>query len=371
MFGKTFSTKFAAKHKAHDRHGYRAAVVAAVVFSAGSAAGQVSDLPLFADDLKSSERYYTTDHKRSTTQKFRYDFAGTSKPRPGRRPAAGKRAPRPMSKEVCLRRLKGTIERKGLRPDRATYARARRYCARGDLRSAIRVINRASRAGTHPPRGDRLSGGPGEDRIVGEAGDDEPIGGDGSDDLSGGDGNVASDGGPGEDTSDGGPEEDIFDAGPEEDTFDGNPGKGAIDDGEDTSTIGGAFENLIKGSLDRLNDRLNGGRDRDRIVGKAGDDEPIGGDGSDDLSGDDGNVASDDGPGEDTSGSGPEEDTFDGGPGEDAIDGGDGGHNVTPGGDEEERPHLRRHKQPRRLGVPLHRPNLSRPTGKNHHRQRR
>jgi len=36
--------------------------------------GKVYDLPLFADDLKPGERYYTFDHAASTTQKFGYDI---------------------------------------------------------------------------------------------------------------------------------------------------------------------------------------------------------------------------------------------------------------------------------------------------------
>ena len=67
-------------------------------------------------------------------------------PRPGRPTAGDGRTPGRMSEEDCLTRLNSTIEKMGVRPDRKTYARARRYCASGDLRSAVKVIRRASRS---------------------------------------------------------------------------------------------------------------------------------------------------------------------------------------------------------------------------------
>lgn len=38
--------------------------------------GKLYDLPLFANDLKPGERYYTRDHSNTTTQKFGYDITG-------------------------------------------------------------------------------------------------------------------------------------------------------------------------------------------------------------------------------------------------------------------------------------------------------
>lgn len=60
-----------------------AASALALAFLFGAAApagaqmrGKVYDLPLFANDLKPGERYYTFDHANSTTQRFGYDISG-------------------------------------------------------------------------------------------------------------------------------------------------------------------------------------------------------------------------------------------------------------------------------------------------------
>ena len=43
-------------------------------FASTNAQGQVYDLPLFANDLKAGERYFTRDHTVTTTQKYAYDI---------------------------------------------------------------------------------------------------------------------------------------------------------------------------------------------------------------------------------------------------------------------------------------------------------
>ncbi len=53
------------------------ALLAVFLFSAiacTDAHGQVYDLPLFANDLRSGERYYTRNHANTTTQKYAYDI---------------------------------------------------------------------------------------------------------------------------------------------------------------------------------------------------------------------------------------------------------------------------------------------------------
>ncbi len=60
--------------------------------------------------------------------------------RPGRRPDPDEKAPKRMSEKACLIRLEATIKQMRTQPNKSTYARAQRYCARGNLRGAISVI---------------------------------------------------------------------------------------------------------------------------------------------------------------------------------------------------------------------------------------
>lgn len=72
-------------------------------------------------------------------------IADTPESRPGQEPAPSGPPSNKVSEEECLTSLKARIEREGIRPDRETYAKAQRYCARGDLRGALRVIMRGNR----------------------------------------------------------------------------------------------------------------------------------------------------------------------------------------------------------------------------------
>lgn len=54
----------------------------------------------------------------------------------GRRPP-----PRRISEEACLERVEEAVRRMRDRPSREAYARARRYCAAGDLTGAIRALS--------------------------------------------------------------------------------------------------------------------------------------------------------------------------------------------------------------------------------------
>ncbi len=52
----------------------------------------------------------------------------------------GSEEPRRMSQEQCLRRLEVFIRRSGIRPNRGAYARAERRCATGDINGAIAIV---------------------------------------------------------------------------------------------------------------------------------------------------------------------------------------------------------------------------------------
>ena len=185
---------------------------------------------------------------------------------------------------------------------------------------------------------DRLYGQGGGDVIYGGRGNDEIVGAEDDDELRGDAGNDWIVGGPGANSIFGGDGDDKIYA------FAGADFAsrwGWVDDGELDYVYGGAGNDTLIGSADRLSGGLSGGDGDDLIVsgptgadasGGDGNDRMIGGDGFDVFSADDGNDRLEGGRNHDNLDGGGGDDYIDGGDGDDYIHGGSGNNTIVAGG---------------------------------------